>query len=180
LRIITDQQPVEAGNCRGFRAADARHALVLPDLAVVHGAEVPQPYGGKPRVIMADLDPRALAARGLSPSNVIDALQRQNVILPAGDVKIGSKDHALSMNNSPDVIDSINAFPVAQVGGNTVFMRDIAHVHDGFQVQTNSVTVDDRSATRWWCSCRPTTSTLRTTCGPCRWRPAAMASLARC
>jgi multidrug efflux pump subunit AcrB len=57
-------------------------------------------------------------------------------------VKIGSKDYALSMNNSPDVIDSINAFPVAQVGGNTVFMRDIAHVHDGFQVQTNSVTVD--------------------------------------
>src|SRR6202041_1705503 len=74
--------------------------------------------------------------------DVSDALQRQNVILPAGDVKIGSKDYALSMNNSPDVIDSINAFPVAQVGGNTVFMRDIAHVHDGFQVQTNSVTVD--------------------------------------
>src|SRR5580658_3247547 len=121
---------------------DLGQNIIRPDLAVVHGAEVPQPYGGKPRVIMADLDPQALAARGLSPSDVSDALQRQNVILPAGDVKIGSKDYALSMNNSPDVIDSINAFPVAQVGGNTVFMRDIAHVHDGFQVQTNSVTVD--------------------------------------
>src|SRR6202041_111600 len=74
--------------------------------------------------------------------DVSDALQRQNVILPAGDVKIGSKDYTLSMNNSPDVIESINAFPVAQVAGKTVFMRDIAHVHDGFQVQTNSVTVD--------------------------------------
>jgi multidrug efflux pump subunit AcrB len=121
---------------------DLGQNIIRPDLAVVHGAEVPQPYGGKPRVIMADLDPQALAARGLSPSDVSDALQRQNVILPAGDVKIGSKDYALSMNNSPDVIDSINSFPVAQVGGNTVFMRDIAHVHDGFQVQTNSVTVD--------------------------------------
>jgi multidrug efflux pump subunit AcrB len=121
---------------------DLGQNIIRPDLAVVHGAEVPQPYGGKPRVIMADLDPQALAARGLSPSDVSEALQRQNVILPAGDVKIGSKDYTLSMNNSPDVIDSINAFPVAQVAGKTVFMRDIAHVHDGFQVQTNSVSVD--------------------------------------
>jgi multidrug efflux pump subunit AcrB len=121
---------------------DLGQNIIRPDLAVVHGAEVPQPYGGKPRVIMADLDAQALAARGLSPSDVSEALQRQNVILPAGDVKIGSKDYELSMNNSPDVIDSINSFPVAQVVGKTVFMRDIAHVHDGFQVQTNSVSVD--------------------------------------
>src|SRR6202163_1087997 len=121
---------------------DLGQNIIRPDLAVVHGAQVPQPYGGKPRVIMADLDPNALAARGLSPSDVSEALQRQNVILPAGDVKIGSKDYALAINNSPDVIDTINAFPVAQVAGRTVFMRDIAHVHDGFQVQTNSVAVD--------------------------------------
>src|SRR6204780_3841711 len=121
---------------------DLGQNIIRPDLAVVHGAEVPQPYGGKPRVIMADLDSQALAARGLSPSDVSDALQRQNVILPAGDVKIGSKDYELSMNNSPNVIDSIIAFPVAQVAGRTSFMRDIAHVHDGFQVQTNSVSVD--------------------------------------
>jgi multidrug efflux pump subunit AcrB len=121
---------------------DLGQNIIRPDLAVVHGAEVPQPYGGKPRVIMADLDAQALAARGLSPSEVSNALVRQNVILPAGDVKIGSKDYELSMNNSPDVIDTINSFPIAQVDGKTVFMRDIAHVHDGFQVQTNSVSVD--------------------------------------
>src|ERR1700693_5195285 len=121
---------------------DLGQNIIRPALAVVHGAEVPQPYGGKPRVIMADLDPQALVARGLSPSDVSDALQRQNVILPAGDVKIGSNDYELAMNNSPDVIDSINSFPVAQVDGKAVFMRDIAHVHDGFQVQTNSVAVD--------------------------------------
>jgi multidrug efflux pump subunit AcrB len=121
---------------------DLGQNIIRPALAVVHGAEVPYPYGGKPRVIMADLDSQALQARGLSASDVSTALQRQNVILPAGDVKIGDKDYALTMNNSPDVIESINAFPIKQVDGRTVFMRDVAHVHDGFQVQTNSVSVN--------------------------------------
>jgi multidrug efflux pump subunit AcrB len=121
---------------------DLGQNIIRPALAVVHGAEVPYPYGGKPRVIMADLDSQALQARGLSASDVSTALQRQNVILPAGDVKIGDKDYALTMNNSPDIIESINAFPIKQVDGRTVFMRDVAHVHDGFQVQTNSVSVN--------------------------------------
>ena len=121
---------------------DLGQNIIRPALAVVHGAEVPYPYGGKPRVIMADLDPRALEARGLSASDVSAALQHQNVILPAGDVKIGDKDYTLAMNNTPDVIDTINSFPIKQVGGRMVFMRDVAHVHDGFQVQTNSVSVN--------------------------------------
>jgi multidrug efflux pump subunit AcrB len=121
---------------------DLGQNIIRPALAVVHGAEVPYPYGGKPRVIMADLDSQALAARGLSPADVSAALQHQNVILPAGDVKIGDKDYTLTMNNSPDVIESINAFPIKTVDGRTVFMRDVAHVHDGFQVQTNSVSVN--------------------------------------
>src|SRR6202795_453909 len=121
---------------------DLGQNIIRPALAVVHGAEVPYPYGGKPRVIMADLDSQALQARGLSASDVSSALQHQNVILPAGDVKIGDKDYTLGMNNSPDVIETINAFPIKQVDGRTVFMRDVAHVHDGFQVQTNSVSVN--------------------------------------
>jgi multidrug efflux pump subunit AcrB len=121
---------------------DLGQNIIRPSLAVVHGAEVPYPYGGKPRVIMADLDQRALQSRGLSPSDVSQALDRQNVILPAGDVKIGGKDYTLSMNNSPDVIDTISSFPIKEVDGKTVFMRDVANVHDGFQVQTNSVAVD--------------------------------------
>src|ERR1700723_4248907 len=76
---------------------DLGQNIIRPALAVVHGAEVPYPYGGKPRVIMADLDSQALEARGLSPTDVSTALQRQNVILPAGDVKIGDKDYTLSM-----------------------------------------------------------------------------------
>src|ERR1700731_4220775 len=91
---------------------------------------------------MADLDPQALQSRGMTPTDVSDALQRQNVILPSGDVKIGSKDYVLTMNNSPDGIEWINSFPIKETDGRTVFMRDVAHVHDGFQVQTNSVAVD--------------------------------------
>src|ERR1700745_1299129 len=121
---------------------DLGQNIIRPALAVIHGAEVPYPYGGMPRITMADLDPQALHSRGLTPADVSDALQKQNVILPSGDVKIGSRDYTLTMNNSPDVIETLNAFPIKQVDGRSVFMRDVAHVHDGFQVQTNSVAVD--------------------------------------
>lgn len=120
---------------------DLGQNIIRPDLAVVHGAEVPYPYGGKPRVIMVDLDQQALGSRGLSPADVATAIAQQNVIRPSGDVKIGPKDYALAMNNSPDAIAAINQFPVKQVDNQTVFVRDVAHVHDGFQTQTNSVTV---------------------------------------
>src|SRR5579859_8043636 len=85
---------------------DLGQNIIRPSLAVVHGAEVPYPYGGKPRVIMADLDQRALQSRGLSATDVSQALEHQNVILPAGDVKIGHKDYTLTMNNSPDLLDT--------------------------------------------------------------------------
>src|ERR1700738_4170640 len=96
---------------------DLGQNIIRPDLAVVHGAEVPYPYGGKPRVIMVDLDQQALASRGLSPSDVAAAIQRQNVILPSGDIKIGTKDYSLAMNNSPDAIATISEFPVKNGAG---------------------------------------------------------------
>src|SRR6201996_6955943 len=101
------QLSLSSGSLPDTKLNDLGQNIIRPDLAVVHGAEVPYPYGGKPRVIMADLDPKALEARGLSPADVSIALQRQNVILPAGDVKIGDKDYTLTMNNSPNVIDAI-------------------------------------------------------------------------
>jgi multidrug efflux pump subunit AcrB len=119
---------------------DLGQNIIRPDLAVVRGASIPYPYGGKPRVIMVDLDAAALQSRGLSPSDVSNVLQQQNVILPSGDVKIGDKDYTVAMNNSPDLIAAIDRFPVKEVNGKTVFVGDVAHVHDGFQVQTNSVT----------------------------------------
>jgi len=121
---------------------DLGQNIIRPALAVVHGAQVPYPYGGKPRVIMADLNSAALQARGLTPADVSNALQTENVILPAGDVKIGKFDYLVAMNNSPNVIEAINSFPIKWVDGREVFMRDVAHVHDGFQVQTNFVSVD--------------------------------------
>ena len=135
LSLASDSLPDTALN-------DLGQNIIRPALAVVHGAEVPYPYGGKPRVIMADLDQQALQARGLTPADVSNALQAQNVILPSGDVKIGTLDYLVAMNNSPDVIEAINSFPIKWVAGREVFMRDVAHVHDGFQVQTNSVSVD--------------------------------------
>src|SRR5579862_3653150 len=96
---------------------DLGQNIIRPALAVVHGAEVPYPYGGEPRVIMADLDPQALQSRGLSPADVSNALQTQNVILPAGDVKIGNLDYLVAMNNSPDVIEAINSFPIKEIDG---------------------------------------------------------------
>ncbi len=119
---------------------DIAQNFIRPDLAVVRGASVTSPYGGKPRVIMADLDAQGLQARGLTPADVADALLRQNVILPSGDTKIGGKDYLVSMNNSADAISSINEFPVRTVNGKTVYMRDVANVHDGYQIQTNAVT----------------------------------------
>ena len=119
---------------------DLGQNIIRPSLAVVRGAAVPYPYGGKPRVIMVSLDQEALQSRGLTPADISDALTSQNVIMPSGDVKIGSKDYAVAMNNSPDAVAAINDFPIKTIDGKTVFMRDVAHVHDGYQVQTNSVT----------------------------------------
>jgi multidrug efflux pump subunit AcrB len=123
---------------------DVGQNIIRPDLAVVRGASVPQPYGGKPRVIMVDLNQEALQSRGLTPADVTEALSAQNVIMPSGDVKIGSKDYAVTMNNAPDAINAINNFPIRNIDGKTIFIRDVAHVHDGYQVQTNSVTENGR------------------------------------
>ena len=118
---------------------DLGQHIIRPDLAYVRGASIPYPYGGKPRLIMMDLDPEALQGRGLTPAEVAEAVSHQNVIMPSGDVKIGSRDYTVAMNNSPDVITAINDFPIKQINGKTVFVRDVAHVHDGYQTQTNSV-----------------------------------------
>lgn len=121
---------------------DLGQNIIRPALAVVEGAAVPYPYGGKPRVIMVDLDQQALTAFGVSASDVSTALQRQNVILPAGNVKMGPTDYTITTNNSVRSIDELNAFPIKETNGKVVYLRDVAHVHDGFQVQTNSVSVN--------------------------------------
>ena len=129
------------------RMTDFGQQQLRPALAVVRGASVPYPYGGKPRVIMIDLDMAALQSRGISPADVTNSLANQNLVAPSGDVKIGSDDYAVRMNNSTDTVDALNDFPIKKVGESTVFLRDVAHVRDGYSVQTNSVSANGRPAT---------------------------------
>src|SRR5580692_9888778 len=111
------QLSVSSSSLTDTRLNDLGQNIIRPDLAVVRGASVPYPYGGKPRVIMVDLSKDALQSRGLSPTDISDVLLRQNVILPSGDVKLGRRDYTVAMNNSPNVLEAINNFPVKEVDG---------------------------------------------------------------
>jgi multidrug efflux pump subunit AcrB len=113
-------------------------------LATVQGASILQPYGGKARQIMVDLDPKALFAQGLAPSDVSAAVNAQVPILPAGTAKIGTREYSVRMNNSPDAIEVLNDMPIRQKGDATVYIRDVAQVRDGGAVQTNIVRQDGR------------------------------------
>jgi multidrug efflux pump subunit AcrB len=100
-------------------------------LATVQGASILQPYGGKARQIMVDLDPKALFAQGLAPSDVSAAVNAQVPILPAGTAKIGTREYSVRMNNSPGAIEVLNDMPIRQKGDATVYIRDVAQVRDG-------------------------------------------------
>ncbi len=93
---------------------------------------------------MVDLDPKALYARGVSPSDVSAAINAQSPILPAGAAKIGDREYSVRLNNSPEVVEALNEVPVRQQGGATVYLRDVAQVRDGGAVQTNIVRQDGR------------------------------------
>jgi multidrug efflux pump subunit AcrB len=113
-------------------------------LAPIQGLTLPLPYGGKPRQIMVDLDPQALLAKGLSPNDVSTAITAQNLTLPSGTAKMGTRDYIVSLNSSPSTIAALNEVPIKQVNGATIYVRDIGHVRDGFDVQTNIVRQDGR------------------------------------
>ena len=115
-------------------------------LATVQGAVFPNPYGGKQRQIQVDLNIPALQAKGLSPSDVVTAIGSQNLILPAGTVKIGSFEDDVDMNGSPKTVEEMNDLPIKTTGTNTIYIRDVAHVRDGNPPQTNIVLVDGQRA----------------------------------
>ncbi|MDE3164347.1 MAG: efflux RND transporter permease subunit, partial [Acidobacteriota bacterium] len=111
-------------------------------LVTVPGAAIPYPYGGKQRQVVVDLNPEAMQARGLSPSDVVAAVNAQNLIIPAGTSKIGQFEYDVDLNASPAKVEDFNNFPVKVVNGEPIFMRDIAHVRDGYSPQTNIVRQD--------------------------------------
>ena len=108
-------------------------------LAVVQGTTLPAPYGGKVRQVMIDIDPTSLQSKGLSPRDVNDAINAQNLALPSGKAKIGDTDYRVLLNNTPELVETLSGIPVKTVNGKVVYVRDVAHVHDGFAVQQNIV-----------------------------------------
>ncbi|HEV1284208.1 MAG TPA: efflux RND transporter permease subunit, partial [Bryobacteraceae bacterium] len=118
---------------------DLGYNFIRTQLANIEGASIPLPYGGRPKQVMIDINPQALYSHGLGAADVTDALNNQNLILPTGTAKIGTREYSVQLNNSPTVVDAFNKLPVKTVNGTTVFMRDIAQVRDGYAVQTNIV-----------------------------------------
>ncbi len=106
-------------------------------LANIEGAELPAAYGGKNRLVSVDLDPQKLLQRGLSGSDVVNAVNAQNLIVPQGTTKIGDREYDVAMNSSAKTIDELNDVPLKVVNGAMVYMRDVAYVHDGANFQTN-------------------------------------------
>jgi len=111
-------------------------------LATVPGAATPYPYGGKIRQIQVDLDLPKLQAYGLDPTDIVNAVNAQNIILPTGSMKLGPLEYDIEMNGTPQTIAELNDLPVKTTNGSTLYMRDVAHIRDGFAPQTNIVRQD--------------------------------------
>src|ERR1700731_3659525 len=113
-------------------------------LAPIHGVTLPTPAGGKYRQIMVDLDPLKLQAKGLTPLDVVNAVNAQNLTLPSGQAKIGDTQYTVRTNAVPTSIDDLNNIPVKYINGQTIFVKDVGQVHDGNAVQQNVVRTDGR------------------------------------
>ena len=119
--------------------------FIRVQLATVQGASIPNPYGGKQAQIQVDLDPRALQAKGLSPTDVVNAIALQNLILPGGTSKIGGYEYDVRLHGSPDTVEELNDLPI-KMGDSPIYIRDVAHVRNGFPPQTNIVRVNGQRA----------------------------------
>ena len=113
-------------------------------LVTVPGAVVPYPYGGKQREVMVNLDSGLLQSKGLSPQDIVNAVNAQNVIAPSGTAKIDQFEYDIATNSAPRTVEEMNTLPVKVVGNSTIYLRDVSHVSDGFIPQTNIVRQDGR------------------------------------
>ena len=121
---------------------DATINTLRPQLVTIPGVAIPFPYGGKIKVVSVDINNRELQARGLAPSDVVNAISLQNLILPSGTAKLEGTEYSVSLNSSPTTIAGLNDLPVRTTNGATVLIKDVANVRDGFQPQTNIVRQD--------------------------------------
>ncbi|MGI4816187.1 MAG: efflux RND transporter permease subunit [Janthinobacterium lividum] len=132
---LTEQELYDYGN-----------NFLKTQLATVQGASVPLPYGGKMRQIMVDLDLQKLQEKHLSPMDVVNAVSAQNLILPTGTAKIGATEYSVDLNASPSSIEALNDIPLKTGNAGTLYLKDVAHVRDGFSPQTNIVRVNGQRA----------------------------------
>src|SRR6201988_3398268 len=117
--------------------------FIRTQLITIPGAAVPYPYGGKQRQVQVDLNPSALQSKGLSALDVVNAISLQNLILPTGTSKIGSKEYNVDVPNAaPQTIEDLNRIPIKTIGSTTIYIKDVAWVRDGFPPQTNIVRVN--------------------------------------
>jgi multidrug efflux pump subunit AcrB len=142
LQIGVSSTTMSEANLNDYATFNIRQPL-----ATVSGSTIPAPYGGKPRQINVDIDLGRLYAKGLSPSDVSTAINAQSVILPSGTTKLGPREYQVKLNTSPDAVSLLNAMPIKQVNGSTVYVRDVAWVRDGGGVQTNMVRANSRPGT---------------------------------
>ncbi len=115
-------------------------------LAPIQGITLPTPYGGKYRQIMVDLDPAALQANGITPNDVVNAVNAQSLTLPSGDAKMGNRQYIVAIDATTPTLGSLDQVPIKQIGPTTIRLRDIAHVRDGWAVQQNIVRSEGRRA----------------------------------
>ncbi len=116
-------------------------------LFTIPGLATPAPFGGRARQIMVDIDPHAVAARGLAPQDVVDTILKSNVLIPAGTAAIGNIRYDVRLNASPTTIAAFNDLPIKAQDGATIYLRDVARVRDGYAVQENIVRINGRRAT---------------------------------
>jgi multidrug efflux pump subunit AcrB len=117
--------------------------FIRTQIITVPGVSVPYPYGGKQRQVQVDLNTTALQSKGLSALDVVNAISVQNLILPTGTSKIGSREYDVSIPNAaPQTIEDLNRIPIKTIGGTTIYIKDVAWVRDGFPPQTNIVRVN--------------------------------------
>jgi len=136
------QLALSSQNLSEAQLFDQGNNIIRTGLATVAGASMPFPYGGLQRQVQVDLDPDALRAQGLSGNDVTAAIAAQNLIIPAGTQKIGGREYFVAVNSSLRTVDELNGLPVTTRNGSVIYVRDVAHVRDGYPPQTNIVRRD--------------------------------------
>jgi multidrug efflux pump subunit AcrB len=136
------QLALSSENLSEAQLFDLGNNIIRTGLSTVQGASMPYPYGGLQRQVQVDLDPNALRAQGLSGNDVANAFASQNSILPAGTQKIGDREYFVSVNSNPRTVAELNDLPITNRNGNVIYVRDVAHVRDGYPPQTNIVRRD--------------------------------------